>query len=124
MNNGVVYNYALSLEQIDKLAGLNLSINYPKDQFHFESAAKGEPFKSFLHVVNDKKPGKIIVVTASAIGVSGSNLHLLQLNFTKLQSDIKLDSSIFKQIHCQLMNETLQEISCNIQKDVKIIVHP
>ncbi len=111
--NGVPYSYTLSLDHVNKLAGMKLSLSYPQDQLYFESATKGKPFKSFMHVVNDKNPGKLIVVMASAKGVSGSNLPLFVLNFTKRPPQKTPDSYSIKPFQCQLMDENLQEISCN-----------
>ncbi|WP_458774896.1 cohesin domain-containing protein [Desulforhopalus sp. 52FAK] len=117
--NDAAYSYILKLDRIEKLAGVKLVINYPKDQLHFASARKGKTFNSFMHIVNDKIPGKIIVVMASAKGVSGSNLPLLTLNFSRIHSNALADNQSINPVQCQLMSEDLQEISCTTPQQAK-----
>lgn len=108
----ILNNYTLYVDHVDKLAGVKITLNYPPDYLHFESASKGTPFHSFIHVINDKTPGKLIFVMASAKGIPGSNLLLFTLHFKKLSP---VSTSHKKQIQfsqCQLMDEGLQEISC------------
>ena len=35
-----------------------------------------------MHIINDKTPGKLIIVTAGARGIQGKGMTILTLNFT------------------------------------------
>ena len=105
-------HYTLSIDKVSKLAGLKIVVNYPKTQIKFIDARKLEPTSSFLHVVNSKQPGRLIIVMASARGVSGSDLALLDLSFSRLQRGMKPVRGQLSISTCQLMSETLKKISC------------
>ena len=113
LQNNEICAYSLTIGKVNKLAGIKLTLHYDKSVMKFESAIKGTPFNSFMHVINDKNPGELIVVLASANGISGLNLPLYVLNFTRQHSNNTLDINTIKLTECQLMNDTLQEIECS-----------
>lgn len=102
----------LKIDKIEKLAGMKLSIDYPNQFLQVKTSQKGATFNSFMQVVNDKNPGKIIMVMASATGVSGENIKLFEVTFTKIGND-QSTTLEFKPTECQLMSESLQSISCD-----------
>lgn len=102
----------LKIKKIEKLAGLKISLTYPPEILAFHSAAKTEATSSFMHVVNDKKPGKLIIVLASAKGISGTDIILLNLDFSVLTGET-ITTSLIDTTYCQLMSEDLKEITCN-----------
>lgn len=64
-----------------------------------------------MHVVNDKVPGRLIIVMAGARGISGKNFPLITLRFRsvapikdKMAVEIKID-------HIEMMNEALKPVS-------------
>lgn len=109
-------NYTLKVDGIEKLAGLKISLSYP-EELQYKAAQKGNDFKSFLHVVNDKVPGKIIVVMASAKGVTGKDLPLFTLNFSDSEPMKAPPSSPLRITGCELMSEELKEIPCKIPEN-------
>ena len=64
----------LQIDKADKLAGMKFTIDYPARFLEYKTAQKASAFNSFMQVVNDKKPGRLILVMASATGISGENL--------------------------------------------------
>jgi hypothetical protein len=101
----------LHIDKAEKLAGMKFTIDYPARFLEYKTAQKASAFNSFMQVVNDKKPGRLILVMASATGISGENLKIFELTFTRsiqnLPSSLKIEPT-----ECQLMSESLQEIPC------------
>jgi hypothetical protein len=102
---------SLQIDQVEKLAGMKLIIDYPNASLTYKSAQKASVFNSFMQVINDKKPGRLILVMASATGISGDNLEISQLTFARNSSDSP-SAQHLKLIECQLMSESLHEIPC------------
>ncbi len=74
-----------------------------------------------MHIVNDKKPGRLIVVMAGAKGISGKNFSIISLTF-KVKKDLKSNHTTgisFPGI--QLMSDQLKEIPCSIKVNPIII---
>lgn len=109
-------NYTVRADGVEKLAGLKISLSYPV-KLQYKAAQKGNDFKSFLHVVNDKVPGKIIVVMASAKGVTGKNLPLFTLDFRDSGPMKTPPVSPLRITGCELMSEDLKEIPCEIPEN-------
>lgn len=105
-------NIALVIDHAEKIAGLKITFSYDKDLVSFVKASKAKATSSFMHVVNDKQPGKIIIVMASAKGVSGDNLTLAYLEF-KLPETLTDKVRAISVIQVQLMDENLKEIKGN-----------
>lgn len=106
-------NYTVRVDGVEKLAGLKISLRYPLE-LQYKAAEKGNDFNSFLHVINDKVPGKIIVVMASAKGVTGKNLPLFTLKFLNSQPATPPPSFPLRITGCELMSDELNDISCKI----------
>lgn len=102
----------LEIDKVEQLAGIKISATYPDSVLKFESATKTKATSSFMHVINDNVPGKLIMVMASAQGISGTDVALLDLNF-KVLSDSMVTSSSIDITQCQLMTENLKEITCD-----------
>jgi hypothetical protein len=63
-----------------------------------------------LHVVNDKVPGRLIIVMAAARGFAGENAELVEMSFELLQ-DVKEEDRVRVQItEAELMSDKLQKI--------------
>ena len=99
----------LSIDKVEKLAGMKVTITYDPARLRFVTADKAEGLSSFMHVVNDHNPGTVIIVMASATGVSGTNLPLFFLEFALQDTDADSTTTISVS-QAQLMDENLQEI--------------
>lgn len=111
-SEGPPYIFTIQIDKVEKLAGMKLTITYPKKILQFQSARKMPSINSFMHVINDKQPGKLTFVMASAKGISGQSIELFDLTFSSLTQKLPADFK-FEFNTCQLMNETLHEIPCN-----------
>jgi hypothetical protein len=103
---------SLVIDHAVKIAGMKVVISFDKEALVLKHADKSKETSSFLHVVNDKIPGQIIFVMASASGVSGKNLTLCHFEFSKTGNTKQLDNYI-SVTQIQLMNEDLKEIKGN-----------
>jgi len=104
---------ALVVDHAEKIAGVKVILTYDKNMISFIKAEKSTATSSFLHVVNDKTPGKLIIVMASAKGISGDNLVLISFEFTGIKRLAETKSAKIAVTQIQLMNEDLQEIAGN-----------
>jgi len=109
----------ITIDKAEKLAGVKLVIHYDSTQMTYKTAEKGDAAASFMYVVNDKKPGELIIVMAGAKGISGKDISLITLKFEvvvseKTDSSSQTDSRI-KIIEAELMNEKLEYIKFEIR---------
>lgn len=102
----------VGISEAKKLAGMKIGLIYHDTSVTYTSSTRSEHTNNFLHVVNDKDLGKLTIVMASAIGISGENIPLIHLKFLK-KSGEELDKAVSIET-CQLMNESLKELPCKI----------
>ena len=103
---------SLVIDRAEKIAGIKVVIAFDKDSLVLKQADKSKETSSFLHVVNDKIPGQIIFVMASARGISGENIPLCHFEFQNLENTEHHNSQI-SVTHIQIMKEDLTEIKGN-----------
>lgn len=121
MNKGSMVSIPIMIDQVQGLAGLKVVITYDKDALKFKEAQKTPISQSLMHVVNDQKPGRLVVVMAGATGVGGRNITLINLVFTVIKSagnpnGIKLDVP-----EIQLMSDQLKEIPCTVRSKTFLV---
>ncbi|NOY70629.1 MAG: hypothetical protein GXP53_14275 [Deltaproteobacteria bacterium] len=115
----------VKVQQIDNLAGIKLVLSYDKSALTYVKAVKAEAASSLMHVVNDKQPGRLIIVMAGARGIKGKELTLMTLVFTvnpDLDESIKKTKITVKEI--QVMDDRLKEVPCEIKSGGISIVRP
>ena len=115
MNNGSLINIPIIIDQVNGLAGLKLVITYDKDVLKFKEGQKTPISQSLMHIINDQKPGRLVIVLAGARGVSGKNISFINLTFN-VEKPFKNPGSTKLEIpEVQLMTEQLQEIPCTVR---------
>ena len=102
------------VDEVDNLAGIKIVMSYDAEILVFKKGAKTKQTDSLMHVVNDKKPGQVIVVMAGARGIKGKNFPIFTLTF-----DVKpgLKGNHVTKIavkEAQLMSDQLKEIKCTV----------
>ena len=110
--NGDSEKLSLVIDHAEKIAGMKVVIIYDVSHLSFVKADKAKATSSFMHVVNDKKPGKLIIVMASAKGISGDNLPLVHLEFKKVPQ-ANPEASKISVTQVQLMDEDLKEVKAD-----------
>jgi hypothetical protein len=106
--------FTIRVSEVEKLAGLKISATYPEQLMLYSESIRTAETSSFMHVVNDKNPGKLIIVMASAKGITGENIPLLKLRF-KILNPENFTQFLITPDQCQLMDEHLNEIKCSIK---------
>ncbi len=111
---GKPFDIPLMVDKVEKLAGVKIVLHYDKTYLSFAKAAKTKKTSSLMHVVNDKTPGRLILVMAGPKGISGEKFALLMLTF-KVRRPVKQKKRVeFKIDRVEMMNEKLKNIPCKI----------
>jgi len=112
---------ALMADKIDNLAGIKVVVSYDEARLRFEKAVKTEKTAGLMHVVNDTKPGLLIVVMAGAKGVRIDNEPIMNLNFMIKQEAAGSSSARLQLTEVQLMSDQLKDIKCTLRsRDIVI----
>ena len=100
----------IMIDHVDNLAGVKLVMGYDYKILTFKDGAKTKESNSLMHIVNDKKPGKLIVVMAGARGIKGKDFPILTLTFEikKVLTGNHTTSIKINDVH--LMSDQLKEI--------------
>ncbi len=98
------------IDEVENLAGVKLVMSYDAGILVFRKGTKTKQTDTLMHVVNDKKPGQLIVVMAGARGIKGKNVPIFTFTF-----DVKpwLKGNHVTKIaitEAQLMSDQLKEI--------------
>ncbi len=104
--------YRISANEINLLAGIKITINFSPETLSYISHKTLASLNNFMNVINDKIPGKLILVAASAQGVSGKLLNLFELEFNTVNPNHNTSES-FKLVECEMMDENLKSIPVN-----------
>ncbi len=82
---GQAVSLPVTVDRTDNLAGLKLVLRYDPTVLRFVRMDKSAITAPLMHVVNDKTPGRLIVVMAGARGIKGERFPLAILRFTALK---------------------------------------
>ncbi len=112
---GQPFQTPVVIDRVENLAGIKLVIKYDATFLAYETAEKGTAAASFMYVVNDKKPGELIIVMAGPKGISGKDVTLITLRFAaKAEAPNPADSPV-RIMEAELMNDQLTFIAVEIQ---------
>ncbi len=106
----------LKLDQAQNLAGVKLVLAYDKNALEFKKASKTEHSSSLMHIVNSKKPGRLIIVMAGAIGISGHDVTLLTIRFQLKQKESADLNTLVKITAAELMDAKLKTVEVKIRE--------
>ncbi len=103
----------LIIDRIENLAGVKVVMKYDPDILMFKKGEKTRQTTSLMHIINDKKPGLLIMVMAGAKGIQGRDVSILLLTF-EIKKNRKADPSDWLRItELQLMSDQLKDIKCS-----------
>lgn len=108
----------VGIDNVEKLAGIKLVINFDKEMLSFKEGQKTKNTQAMMHVINDKNPGRLVVVMAGATGISGTNFPLIHLQFTVKNARKSNFSTRIEIVECQLMSDKLVEIKCSVKPGI------
>jgi hypothetical protein len=75
-----------------------------------------------MHIINDKTPGKLIIVMAGARGIQGKEMTLLTLTFAVKKGLTGNQTTAIEAPEVQLMGDDLKEIECKIKSGTIVIL--
>jgi hypothetical protein len=111
---GKTIEVPLVIDEASNLAGIKLIINYDKGLLTFKEGNKTKSTQPMMHIINDKKPGRLVIVMAGAKGISGKDLALMTLTF-EIKAGLKGNHTTqFEIVEAQLMSDQLKDIKCRI----------
>jgi hypothetical protein len=105
----------VKIDNIDNLAGVKLIILYDQTILTYEKAIQTQTTASLMHVVNDKTPGRLIIVMAGAKGIQARDAAIVNLHFKTKAGLTKPESIRLTIPEMQLMNDNLQNLNYNIE---------
>lgn len=114
VKSGDTIDVPLMIDKADNLAGMKLVVNYDKALLNFREGSTSKNARSFMCMINDKQPGRLIVVIAAAKGISGRNLPIVLLTFEARKNLRGNHTTRLNVTETQLMNDQLKEIEGKI----------
>ena len=111
----------VKISQVNKLAGIKLVIKYDSNLLKYKNVHKTEKTSSLMHVVNDQKPGKLIIVMAGAKGISGIDFEIVTIQFKTVSGLKKKVSTKIQISEANLVAEDLKEIQYQVIENALII---
>ncbi len=108
--SGQTIDIPVTADRVERLAGVKLVIAYDADALTFRAANKTPRTQALMHIVNDKKPGRLVIVMAGARGIGGQDVRLLTLTFQGRNGAKRNPPTRIDILECQLMGEDLKEI--------------
>lgn len=112
----------LVIDQTANLAGVKLILHYNKELLTFREGVKTESTQSLMHIINDKTPGKLIVVMAGARGIQGKEMTILTLTFAIKKGLTGNHATAIEAPEVQLMGDDLKEIECRVKPGMIVIL--
>lgn len=105
----------VGLDGAENLAGIKLVLSYDPELLSFVEAQKSPAAGAMMFMVNDKTPGRLILVMAAAKGIQGEPLQLVKMRFTAAAGLKKAQKTRITVQESQLMSEQLQEIAHRVE---------
>ena len=114
VKSGEIIDIPLIVDEVDNLAGLKLVLAYDPELLVFKKGAKSKETDSLMHIVNDKKPGSLIIVMAGAKGIQGKNFPVFTVTFEAKKGLKENRTTTISITEVQLMSDQLKEIKCPV----------
>jgi len=118
---GEVISIPLIIDKVENLAGVKLVLKYDKKLMIFKKGKKSPQTASLMHIINDKIPGRLILVMAGAKGVKGENFPIITLVFQIKRDITEKHNTKLEITEIQMMSDKLKEIGCSLKIEPLII---
>jgi hypothetical protein len=112
--SGQSIDIPIMIDAVDNLAGVKLVMTYDPEILSYKSGMKTKETDSLMHIVNDKKPGVLIVVMAGAKGIKGKEFPIFKLTFDVKKGITENRTTKISITECQLMGDDLKERKCTM----------
>lgn len=121
--SGETVTIPIKIDQVENLAGVKLVMKYDADLLVYKKGDRTASTASLMHIVNDKKPGILILVMAGAKGIAGKDISIFFLAFETKKGIKSNHRSEIVITECQLMSDQLKTLPCDI-KSLPITIMP
>jgi hypothetical protein len=111
------------IDHVDNLAGVKLVMEYDCKILIFKNGVKTKESNPLMHIVNDKKPGNLIVVMAGAKGIKGKDFPILTLTFEIKKNLTGNHTTSIRINDVHLMSDQLKEIKCDVMVNPLTVSH-
>ena len=106
------------VDEVDNLAGVKLVMTYDPEILTYKAGMKTKETESLMHIVNDRKPGTLIVVMAGAKGIKGKDFPIFIITF-EVKKDLQENCTTKISItESQVMGDDLKE------RKSTVLTHP
>jgi hypothetical protein len=103
------------IDQAANLAAMKLVLHYNRELLTFKEGGRTQGTQSMMHIINDKTPGKLVIVMAGARGIQGKDLSLMTLTFSVRRGLTGSQAVSIVSPELQLMGDDLKEIECRFK---------
>jgi len=111
------------VDQVENLAGIKILITYDSDILTFKQAEKTKETSSLMHIVNDKTPGRLILVMAGPTGIKGKGVALMLLTFEIKKNIRGIKKTQLAITEVQMKNDQLKDVACTVRVDPLVILY-
>lgn len=112
---GGTVEFPVMVDRVENLAGIKLVLKYDPDLLTFKKAQKSRQTTPLMHIVNDRNPGRLVVVMAGAMGIKGEDFPLMILTFGVKEGIEKNTQAAIEVMEIQMMSERLKEIQTAVK---------
>lgn len=97
---------------VEQLAGVKIVLRYDPRRLAYEKAETSETTAGWMRVINDKTPGKLVIVMAGAKGIHADSLALIRLYF-KAAPGLKEKTTVrIQAVEMEMVSEAIRPIPC------------
>ncbi|MFH1982439.1 MAG: cohesin domain-containing protein [Pseudomonadota bacterium] len=115
VRSGETITVPVMIDDLDNLAGLKLVIVFDETVLTYAGGAKTPLATTFMYIVNDRQPGRLVLVMAGARGIGGKKITVFEFRFTTSVEIKKAIQTELRIVESQLMSAELK----NIKHDTK-----
>lgn len=113
---GQSFALPVNIDKVNKLAGIKVVLEYDSTCLIYEKTEKSEKTSQMMQVVNDREPGKLVVVMAAAKGISGKALGVFSVYFTSPPGIREKIITKIRVSEVELVDDELKVIPCKLSE--------
>lgn len=123
VKSGDAVTVPVMIDDVDNLAGLKLVITYDDKVLTYIGGSKTPVSTSLMHIVNDRKSGRLVLVMAGARGIHGKNVNVFEFRFTAAAEINKKTLTELRIVESQLMSDALKDLK-HENKPFRVAITP
>lgn len=113
--SGRTVTVPMMVDEVENLAGIKLVIRYDKDLLTYKTGTRTKESDSLIHIVNDQRPGILVLVMAGARGIKGKNITIFNFVF-EVSAGLKEKKTTSLEItEVELMSDSLKKLEYKVR---------